>query len=69
MTTPAGAAVFAHVAVRHGVELIRESAADRSGARGAYLRLPFTLPARRPAGPVARLGGVWSAFGCGPSSG
>ncbi|MFF4423188.1 PLP-dependent aminotransferase family protein [Streptomyces sp. NPDC001549] len=69
LPAPAGAAVFAQVALRHGVELIPGSATDPSGAHDAYVRLPFTLPERRLAELVARLAGAWSAFGGTPSSG
>ncbi|WP_374776746.1 PLP-dependent aminotransferase family protein [Streptomyces sp. NBC_01310] len=64
----ARAAVFAQVALRHGVELIPGSATDPSGAHDAYVRLPFTLPEPRLAELVTRLSTAWAAYGGAPSA-
>uniref|UniRef100_A0AAU2JYI6 PLP-dependent aminotransferase family protein n=1 Tax=Streptomyces sp. NBC_00049 TaxID=2903617 RepID=A0AAU2JYI6_9ACTN len=56
------AAVFAQVALRHGVELVPGAATDPSGAHDAHVRIPFTLPEPRLAQLTDRLAEAWTAF-------
>ncbi|MFD9410061.1 PLP-dependent aminotransferase family protein [Streptomyces sp. NPDC059989] len=56
------AAVFARVALRHGVELVPGAATDPSGAHDTHVRLPFTLPPPRLETLTSRLATAWSAF-------
>ncbi|MCX4806859.1 winged helix-turn-helix domain-containing protein [Streptomyces sp. NBC_01214] len=64
----AGAAVFARVALRHGVELVPGAATGPSGDHDAYVRLPFTLPEPRLVELVARPSRAWAAYGGPPSA-
>lgn len=59
----ADAAVFAQVALRHGVEVVPGAAMDPSGTNGAhdtYLRVPFTFPEEVLTELVERLARAWA---------
>jgi DNA-binding transcriptional MocR family regulator len=56
----ADAAVFAQVALRHGVEVVPGGAMDPSGAHDAYLRVPFTFPEPVLTELVERLARAWT---------
>jgi DNA-binding transcriptional MocR family regulator len=56
----ADAAVFAQVALRHGVEVVPGAAMDASGAHDAYLRVPFTFPEPVLTELVERLARAWT---------
>lgn len=53
------AAVFAQVALRHGVEMIPGATMDAGGAHDNYIRLPFGFPDEVLHELVARLGRAW----------
>jgi DNA-binding transcriptional MocR family regulator len=54
------AAVFAQVALRHGVEVVPGAAMDPSGAHDTYIRLPFTFPVEVLTELVGRLRRAWT---------
>jgi DNA-binding transcriptional MocR family regulator len=54
------AAVFAQVALRHGVEVVPGAAMDPSGAHDTYIRLPFTFPLEVLTELVERLRRAWA---------
>lgn len=54
------AAVFAQLALRHGVEVVPGRAMDPTGAHDAYIRLPFTFPADILTTLVDRLERAWA---------
>ncbi|WP_207944745.1 PLP-dependent aminotransferase family protein [Actinomadura rubrisoli] len=51
---------FAHVALRHGVEIVPGAAMDPDGGHDHYIRLPFTFPAETLTELVDRLGRAWA---------
>jgi DNA-binding transcriptional MocR family regulator len=54
------AAVFAQVALRHGVDVVPGAVMDPSGAHDGYLRLPFTFPVQVLTELVERLRRAWT---------
>jgi DNA-binding transcriptional MocR family regulator len=54
------AAIFAQVALRHGVEVVPGAVMDPSGAHDSYLRLPFTFPVEVLTELVGRLHRAWT---------
>ncbi len=54
------AAVFAQIALRHGVEVVPGAAMDPSGAHDTHIRLPFTFPEDTLTELVHRLRGAWT---------
>jgi DNA-binding transcriptional MocR family regulator len=54
------AAVFAQVALRHGVDVVPGAVMDPSGAHDSYLRLPFTFPVDILTELVERLRRAWT---------
>lgn len=54
------AAVFAQVALRHGVEMVPGASTDPSGGHDSFTRIPFTFPAATIEELVARLADAWS---------
>ncbi|WP_250903480.1 PLP-dependent aminotransferase family protein [Actinomadura sp. NEAU-AAG7] len=51
---------FAHVALRHGVEIVPGAAMDPGGHHDDHIRLPFTFPTETLTELVNRLSGAWT---------
>ncbi|WP_218004807.1 MocR-like transcription factor YczR [Actinomadura macra] len=54
------ARAFAHVALRHGVEIVPGAAMDSDGRHDNFIRLPFTFPTETLTELVDRLGRAWA---------
>jgi DNA-binding transcriptional MocR family regulator len=58
----AGAAAYAQIALRHGVEVVPGAAMDPDGRDDLHLRVPFIFPPEVLGELVERLAGAWTEF-------
>jgi DNA-binding transcriptional MocR family regulator len=63
----ADAAVFAQIALRHGVETVPGAATDPGGEHDSFLRFPVTFPDDTLEEAVARLAQAWAIYTAGRS--